>query len=107
MYKHIELGTDDAGRKRQLASLIRSGEITLGGYQKAKVYGLLRCSSGKRMNTGNRVFFKNEAEALANGYRPCGHCLPVKYKKWMQNNARNGFYKPQEPGKFDPTNRQL
>jgi methylphosphotriester-DNA--protein-cysteine methyltransferase len=56
--------------------------ITLGGNAKLKIYGLLSCSSGKRMKTVNRVFFQNEQEALADGYRPCGHCLREEYKVW-------------------------
>lgn len=82
MYKHIELGENVTERKNKVSSLVRSGAISLGGYKKAKIYGLLSCSSGKRMNTENRVFFKNEEEALENGYRPCGNCLPGKYKTW-------------------------
>ena len=34
------------------------------------------------MKEENRVFFKNEEEAIQNGYRPCAHCLPEKYKIW-------------------------
>lgn len=63
---------------------IRSGAISWGGYKKAKIYGLLTCSSGKRMKVENRVFFKDEAEALQHGYRPCGHCMPEKYKQWKR-----------------------
>ncbi len=83
MHKHIEMGNTTAERAKQVSSLIRFGEIKLGGYQKARIYGLLSCKSGKRIKTENRVFFKDEAEALAAGYRPCGHCLPQKYKRWI------------------------
>jgi methylphosphotriester-DNA--protein-cysteine methyltransferase len=82
MINHIDLGKDPEERRKNLMPLIRSGAISLGGYKKARIYGLLSCSSGKRMNAENRVLFQNESEALANGYRPCGHCLPEKYKKW-------------------------
>jgi methylphosphotriester-DNA--protein-cysteine methyltransferase len=82
MLLHIELGSTNEERKRELARLIRKGEITLGGHNKAKIYGLLHCRSGKRMRMENRVFFKNEKEALQTGYRPCAHCLPEKYKLW-------------------------
>lgn len=68
----------------KLGMLVRKGEITLGGYKKAKIYGLLTCSSGKRMKKENRVFFKDEKEAIAEGFRPCGHCLPQKYKQWKE-----------------------
>jgi methylphosphotriester-DNA--protein-cysteine methyltransferase len=82
MVNHIDLGKDQAERRKNLASLIRSGAVSLGGYKKARIYGLLSCSSGKRMKTENRVFFKNETEAIAHSYRPCGNCMPEKYKKW-------------------------
>ncbi|MDP9959982.1 Ada metal-binding domain-containing protein [Chryseobacterium lathyri] len=65
-----------------LRSKIRSGEIKFGGNHKLKIYGLLQCSSGKRMKKENRVFFISEKEALENNYRPCGHCMKVKYKLW-------------------------
>jgi len=65
---------------------MRNGDVTLGGYKKAKIYGLLTCSSGKRMKVENRVFFKDEAEALLNGYRPCGHCMKEKYEQWKMEN---------------------
>lgn len=84
MFKHIDLGEHQDKRTRNLASLIRKGQISLAGYRKGKIYGLLNCSSGKRMKIENRVFFKNESEALANGYRPCGNCLPQKYRAWKE-----------------------
>ena len=65
-----------------VARLIKSGEITFAGNKQLKIYGTLHCSSGKRMKTANRVFFKNEDEAVAAGYRPCGHCMRQKYLKW-------------------------
>lgn len=76
MYHHTELD------KKQLASLIRKRAITLGGYKKAKIYGLLSCRAGRRMKTENRVFFRDEKEALAAGYRPCSACLPEQYRQW-------------------------
>ena len=29
-----------------------------------------------------RVFFADEATAIAAGYRPCANCLPEAYKAW-------------------------
>jgi methylphosphotriester-DNA--protein-cysteine methyltransferase len=40
-----------------------------------------------------RVFFLDERQARAAGYRPCAVCLPDKYRAWKKNktkNARNG-----------------
>jgi len=76
MEQHTELSPD------VLRSRIRSGEIKFGGNCKLKIYGMLHCSSGKRMKQENRVFFKSEKEALENKYRPCGHCMKAKYKLW-------------------------
>lgn len=67
---------------RQLYLRLQAGKISLAGYQKHKIYGTLTCRSGKRMKKENRVFFENEAQAIAAGYRPCGHCLPAQYRAW-------------------------
>jgi methylphosphotriester-DNA--protein-cysteine methyltransferase len=29
-----------------------------------------------------RVFFADETDAIAAGYRPCAACLPAKYARW-------------------------
>ncbi|WP_354361655.1 Ada metal-binding domain-containing protein [Pedobacter sp. UYP30] len=50
------------------------------------MYGTLQCKSGKRMKKENRAFFGSENEAIKNGFRPCGHCMKMKYKNW-----KNGF----------------
>jgi methylphosphotriester-DNA--protein-cysteine methyltransferase len=82
MVKHEDLGDNKSEQTQKLFRLIRSGDVTLGGYKKGRIYGTLQCSSGKRMKLENRVFFKNEQEAIALGYRPCGNCMPQKYKIW-------------------------
>lgn len=53
----------------------------LGGNRRSRVYGLFDCKAAARgLARGayqkNRVFFADEATALAAGYRPCGICLP-------------------------------
>ncbi len=82
MFHHIALGETIFERKQKLKSLIENGEIALGGNRQLKIYGTLSCRSGKRMKIENRVFFGSEKEARQNGYRPCGHCLSEKYKRW-------------------------
>lgn len=67
---------------KDLRRLIRTDEIQFGGNRNLKIYGHLQCHSGKRMKKRNRVFFKNEIAAKAAGFRPCGHCMKVAYKKW-------------------------
>lgn len=77
LLKHTEISITE------LRALIRKGEITLGGNKKLKIYGLLSCKSGKRMKAENRVFFTDEQQAIANGFRPCGNCKRNLYKKWI------------------------
>ncbi|MCF2447435.1 metal-binding protein [Dyadobacter sp. CY345] len=89
MIRHIGLGENPEDRKSRLAKLIRQGEVTLGGYRKTKIYGTLHCGSGKRMKLENRVFFKDEHEAISEGYRPCGNCLSEKYKIWKSKSKYN------------------
>ena len=87
MIDHLFLGKKPFTRGRVLHQLIAAGEIKLAGNKKLKIYGTLNCASGKRMKVENRVFFKNDDEAIANGYRPCGNCMPADYKLWKQNNG--------------------
>ncbi len=83
MIPHTDFENNEVGRK-QLRKLIRQNKIGLGGNRKLKIYGSLQCSSGKRMLRENRVFFQSETEAIAHGFRPCGHCLKDKYLQWKQ-----------------------
>ncbi len=69
-----------------LRNQIKLKEISYAGNLKLKIYGTLQCKSGKRMKKENRVFFGSETEAIKNGFRPCGHCMKMKYKNW-----KNGF----------------
>ncbi|WP_180049995.1 MULTISPECIES: Ada metal-binding domain-containing protein [unclassified Acinetobacter] len=71
---------------QELYGLLRQEKILFGGNLNLKIYGSLRCRSGKRMKRKNRVFFKDEVEALAQGYRPCGHCMKQAYMDW-----KNGY----------------
>lgn len=54
---------------------------TLGGHKGSKIYGRLDCRGAKRhLANGtyqkSRVFFADEATALAAGYRACKQCKP-------------------------------
>ncbi len=58
-----------------------------GGHKGSRLYGRLDCPTALRyiakgMYVKSRVFFLDEATAIAAGYRPCTHCMPVQYKKW-------------------------
>ena len=60
---------------------------TLGGHRKNKIYGTLDCAGAARWiakghYVKQRVFFADEATAIAAGYRPCAGCLPEKYAAW-------------------------
>lgn len=52
----------------------------------------LDCPSAKRyiakgQYVEHRVFFKNEADAKAAGYRPCVVCMKEAYKLWKESNG--------------------
>ncbi|MEM9647009.1 MAG: Ada metal-binding domain-containing protein [Bacteroidota bacterium] len=66
----------------ELFHLLKQGDIKWAGNRKLKIYGTLKCKSGKRMKKENRVFFNSEEDAIANGYRPCGHCIREAYRSW-------------------------
>jgi methylphosphotriester-DNA--protein-cysteine methyltransferase len=36
----------------------------------------------------HRVFFRDERTARAAGYRPCGVCMPEKYRAWKKATER-------------------
>jgi methylphosphotriester-DNA--protein-cysteine methyltransferase len=60
---------------------------TLGGHRKNRIYGRLDCASAARwiakgQYVKQRVFFADEATAIAAGYRPCAVCMPAEYKAW-------------------------
>ena len=76
MIRHTEIS------RRMLYQQIRGGTLRLAGNRQLKIYGTLRCASGKRMKMENRVFFRSEPEAQAQGYRPCGHCMKTAYQHW-------------------------
>ncbi len=52
-----------------------------GGHRGTKVYGLMTCKTAARYVAAgtyqkSRVFFADEAIAVAAGYRPCARCMP-------------------------------
>ena len=69
-------------KEEAVRTQIRQQRIRFAGNAKLKIYGRLNCFSGKRMKKENRVFFQSEKEALQHRFRPCGHCMKEKYKKW-------------------------
>ncbi|MFE1960811.1 Ada metal-binding domain-containing protein [Streptomyces sp. NPDC059479] len=74
---------------------------TLGGHRRGRLYGRLDCPSAARVlarggYVRERVFFADEATAVAAGYRPCAVCLPEAYGRWKagrgtgEGNSRDG-----------------
>ncbi|MCU1498577.1 MAG: metal-binding protein [Acidimicrobiales bacterium] len=60
---------------------------TFGGHRSGKLYGRLDCPSALRslVDGGyakDRVFFADEATAVAAGFRPCAVCLRSEYDCW-------------------------
>lgn len=82
MIKHIDLGPTRYARLKALVRLKQRGEITLAGHAPGKIYGHLHCRAGKRMKAANRVFFRDEAESTAQGFRPCALCMRTAYQAW-------------------------
>ena len=82
--------------------LVRAGAICFAGNKDLKIYGTLRCRSGKRMKKSNRVFFASAEDAKAAGFRPCGQCLREEYHLWKIGNraTRDLFHdaNAQDPG---------
>ena len=68
---------------------------TLGGHRRLKGYGRLDCPSALRWiakghYVRNRVFFADEATAIAAGYRPCARCMPEAYRLWKEREIKKG-----------------
>lgn len=60
---------------------------SLGGHRGTRIYGRLDCATARRAierggYVAHRVFFADEATAVAAGYRPCARCLPDAYRAW-------------------------
>lgn len=85
---------DNMGKGRSYTLVGRDGKPfqslakgTLGGHRGLRIYGRLDCPSALRFiargqYVKHRVFFLDEATAIAAGYRPCAKCLPDKYERW-------------------------
>jgi methylphosphotriester-DNA--protein-cysteine methyltransferase len=85
MITQLDIAIDAASAKSAIRRRIANGTIKFAGYIPGKIYGMLSCTSGKRMKAENRVFFENEQEAIEAGYRPCGNCMPEKYREYKSS----------------------
>jgi methylphosphotriester-DNA--protein-cysteine methyltransferase len=66
---------------------------TLGGHRGTRIYGRLDCPAALRAiarggYVSQRVFFLDERQARAAGFRPCAVCLPQKYRAWKNRKQR-------------------
>ena len=64
----------------------------LGGHRRTRIYGRLDCPSARRAiarggYVRDRVFFADEATAVAAGYLPCAVCMPDAYAAWRRGRA--------------------
>jgi methylphosphotriester-DNA--protein-cysteine methyltransferase len=62
---------------------------TLGGHRGTRVYGRLDCPVAlswirRGSDMRHRVFFADQATAISAGYRPCGACMRVEYRRWKK-----------------------
>jgi methylphosphotriester-DNA--protein-cysteine methyltransferase len=62
----------------------------LGGHRRTRVYGRLDCPVAlsllrRGFEPRHRVFFADEATAIAAGYRPCGACMRERYAAWRSS----------------------
>jgi Metal binding domain of Ada len=59
---------------------------TLGGHRGTRVYGRFDCPAALRARGDtyrrHRVFFSDEATAIAAVFRPCARCLVAEYEVW-------------------------
>jgi hypothetical protein len=67
---------------------------TLGGHRGSTIYGHLDCPAALRAiarggYVKHRVFFADEPTAIAAGFRPCGACMPEKYRAWKNAPERS------------------
>ncbi|MBF6276661.1 hypothetical protein NOVA_32045 [Nocardia nova] len=86
---------------------------TVGGHRRQRIYGRLDCPAALRaLRRGNyaayRVFFADEATAVAAGYRPCARCLPEAYRRWKSARSDAALPPPdRRPGRTDVPVHQL
>jgi hypothetical protein len=74
----------------------------LGGHSRQKVYGRLDCPNAlsflrRGFEPRFRVFFADEADAIAAGYRPCGACLRDEYRAWKASQPTQTNLKGSDP----------
>ena len=64
-----------------------------GGHRGSRIYGRLDCRAALQAiarggYVRQRVFFVQEEDARAAGYRPCAVCMPADYALWKRAQPR-------------------
>lgn len=83
---------------------------TLGGFRPKKIYGQLDCWAATAKLPGDakgRVFFLDEATAIAAGYRPCGKCMTSRYNEWKKGGVKGSAEYPWHKLPSDPSRRAI
>lgn len=93
-------GEGISSHRRRRKAVRQHGAGTLGGHKGLKIYGRLDCPSALRYIAKGqyvkyRVFFKDEATAIAAGYRPCAVCMKEEYKRWKEKQKQAAKEKAQ------------
>ena len=93
----LDLGMSSGKQYRLLGSDGREVASTvpglLGGHSRTRVYGRLDCPVALSLIRRGfdvrptRVFFADEATAIAAGFRPCGACMREAYRRWKASQA--------------------
>ena len=87
----------DGKAKESLSPGQLAGNMTL------KIYGRLDCARAiASLSHGyakHRVFFADEAAAIAAGYRPCGRCMLAEYTVWKAGPQPGGYFPWHSPPK--------
>ncbi|WP_283133626.1 Ada metal-binding domain-containing protein [Rhizohabitans arisaemae] len=70
-----------------------------GGHRDSKIYGRLDCLAAlcaiaRGGYVKHRVFFADEATAVAAGFRPCGACCRDRFQKWRTARENGEPWKP-------------
>lgn len=70
-----------------------------GGHRGSKIYGRLDCPAALRAiarggYVRHRVFFANEATAVAAEFRPCGACCKDRYQRWKTTRENGRQWTP-------------
>ncbi len=103
--------------KESVIAMVKAGNLTLAGCntgaKKTRTYGEIgtynptnktysvECRGGRVLvenaekdeSKSTQVFFKDEKDALSNGFRPCRICFPSLYAEWNSAEDKDAWNK--------------